>query len=400
MSQRHGRAWKLATAALAGLGLAAGPLVALPAYASTDGTQVVINEAYVNGGSAGAAYKNKFVELYNPGGTAVDVSGWSIQYRTSAASGVSNNTIALKGNIPAHDYYLIGLGTNGTNGADLPTPDVSASILNPANGGGTIFLVKGTGPITAPTGDVTDPTKAGASIIDLLGYGTSNTFEKADALAPKTTTDVQSIVRTNFNDSDDNHSDFSLTGDITPKASTPDTTPPGDGTTDPGDGTDPGTGGDPSPPLTIADIQGTTDTSPQVGKTVTTSGIVTAAYPTGGFNGYFIQTPGTGGALDLATHTASDGLFIYSSSSSTVSTVHAGDYIQATGAVSEFNGMTQMTIASAGDVTQLNKASVTAPTPATVVIPPTAAQRESLEGMLVAPQGAYTITDNYSLNQY
>ena len=46
--------------------------------------------------------------------------------------------------------------------------------------------------------------------------------------------------------------------------------------------------------------------------TVTTKGKVTAAYPTGGFNGYFIQTPGTGGDLDLATHKASDGVFVYS----------------------------------------------------------------------------------------
>src|SRR5690606_24886908 len=36
----------------------------------------------------------------------------------------------------------------------------------------------------------------------------------------------------------------------------------------------------------IADIQGTGDASPLVGETVTTRGVVTAVYPTGGFNGF------------------------------------------------------------------------------------------------------------------
>ena len=56
---------------------------------------------------------------------------------------------------------------------------------------------------------------------------------------------------------------------------------------------------------TIAEVQGTGATSPLAGQTVTTDGVVTAAYPTGGLNGYVIQTPGTGGATD-ATPGASD----------------------------------------------------------------------------------------------
>ncbi|KEP73974.1 hypothetical protein HR12_26225 [Microbacterium sp. SUBG005] len=37
----------------------------LPAFAA-DGAKVVINEAYLKGGSAGAPYTHKFVELYTP----------------------------------------------------------------------------------------------------------------------------------------------------------------------------------------------------------------------------------------------------------------------------------------------------------------------------------------------
>ena len=58
---------------------------------------------------------------------------------------------------------------------------------------------------------------------------------------------------------------------------------------------------------TIEEIQGNGATSPLAEQSVITKGVVTAAYPTGGFNGYYLQTPGTGGALDLSTHDTSDG---------------------------------------------------------------------------------------------
>ena len=45
--------------------------VAAPALASPAGTALVLSEVYVNGGSSGASYLNKFVELYNPTSSAV-----------------------------------------------------------------------------------------------------------------------------------------------------------------------------------------------------------------------------------------------------------------------------------------------------------------------------------------
>lgn len=67
-------------------------------------------------------------------------------------------------------------------------------------------------------------------------------------------------------------------------------------------------------PATIEQIQGTAATSPLAGKTVVTKGVVTADYATGGYNGYTIQTSGTGGAIDFSSHHGSDGVFIYSPS--------------------------------------------------------------------------------------
>lgn len=248
---------------------------------------------------------------------------------------------------------------------------------------GTIILAKTASALTLPTGSVT----ANASVADLLGYGTSNTFEAADAVAPAGNIDVKSLAHTGFVDTgvvdtDSAPADFFLTATITAQAA-------GSGPVTP-----------PAPPvaLSIAQIQGTIDVSPEVGKAVTTTGIVAGAYPTGGFNGYFIQTPETGGAVDLDVHTASDGLFVYSTS--TVASVSLGEYVSVTGMVSEFANLTELTVARPADLTRLDASTATAPKPATVAFPGTDAQRESLEGLLIAPQGAYTVTDNYSTNQH
>ncbi|HST46692.1 ExeM/NucH family extracellular endonuclease [Jatrophihabitans sp.] len=136
-----------------------------------------------------------------------------------------------------------------------------------------------------------------------------------------------------------------------------------------------------------------------MGSTVTTTGIVTAAYPDGGFKGYYLQTPGTGGALDLTSHTASDGIFVFQSTGALPAAVQVGKYLQVTGSVSEFFGLTELSVAAA-DVTDLGTppAAVTAAT--TSSWPTTDAARESLEGMLYRPTGNYTVTNTFTTNQF
>ncbi|MET1017458.1 MAG: ExeM/NucH family extracellular endonuclease, partial [Leifsonia flava] len=146
----------------------------------------------------------------------------------------------------------------------------------------------------------------------------------------------------------------------------------------------------------IADIQGTGTASPLAGTTVTTSGVVTAAYATGGFQGYYLQTPGTGGSA--SGRAASDALFVYSPA--TAASVAIGQYVQVTGSVSEFFGLTQITVANASGLTQLDASTVTPPVAAAVGYPADDAGRERFEGMLLAPTGDFTVTDVFSTNQY
>ncbi|POH61330.1 ExeM/NucH family extracellular endonuclease [Arthrobacter glacialis] len=368
-----------ATAALAPSGALA-PAVALPGALAAP--HVVINEAYLNGGSANATYKNKFVELYNPTGADISLNGWSLQYRSTTGQAAPTGLTALTGTIKANDYYLIKGNSNGVVGSELPTSDADSSGFAFAGGGGTLILSSQASrlPADLPTGSLVGT----ADVVDLLGYGTSNSFETAASSAANASS---SLNRTGFADTNSNAADFTTAA------------PSPVGT---GGGAEP-----PAPPVdsgskTIAEIQGNGAASPLVGTSVTTKGKVTAAYPSGGFNGYFIQTPGTGGDLDLATHKASDGVFVYSPA--TVATVKIGDYVQVTGLVKEFGGAsdtattTEIDVA-AGGMTQLSEPA-TEVKAAVITVPGSVAQRETLEGMLVAPQGDFTITDNYSLNNY
>jgi len=387
----------LAVASMIGVSLAAAPFVALPAVANTAGTGVVINEAYLSGGSAGAAYANKFVELYNPTDAAVDLSAWSLQYRKATGTVAdAPAAVALTGTIPAHGYYLVSGGSNGANGAALPTPD-QTSTLNPSGTTGTLILAKSTSALSLPAGDAA----GNPNVIDLLGYGASLTFEGAVAVAPSANSDVKSFNRSVGADSDSNAADFSLSATITPTNSTgvaptpaPTATPTATPVPTPTSTDTPA----PVDTVSINAIQGTTDVSPLAGSTVTTTGVVTAAFPTGGFKGFYLQTPGTGGLIDFGTHTASDGIFVYTNA--LTAPVAVGDYVSVKGLVGEFYNLTQLTVSALTDITVLNGAGITAPAPATVGLPATDSARESLEGMLIAPTGDFTVTNNYTTNQY
>ena len=158
----------------------------------------------------------------------------------------------------------------------------------------------------------------------------------------------------------------------------------------------------------IPEIQavGEGDDSAMVGATVTTVGVVTAAYPAGEsglaatLDGYTIQKPGSG-AWDEG-RARSDALFIYVGENGQVPAV--GTCVRVSGTVGEFPATTatsnpsSLTQLAATGFTQVDGCEAVAPTPVTGV--PTDGQAETYESMLLDPQGTWTITDNYAANQY
>ncbi|GAA2648374.1 ExeM/NucH family extracellular endonuclease [Paractinoplanes durhamensis] len=150
---------------------------------------------------------------------------------------------------------------------------------------------------------------------------------------------------------------------------------------------------------TIAEVQGTGTATPLTGA-VTVEGIVTADHRTGGFNGIYVQTAGTGGSRPVAAGTASDGIFVFvGTTAANQPAVAIGDKVRVTGTPSEFNGLTELSIGAKTDV-QICANNAALPAPVPLTLPLAADARESVEGMLVAPAGAYTVSDTYYANLY
>ena len=87
------------------LSMALGLLGQLTIPAEAASSTIVISQVYGGGGNSGATYKNDFIELYNLGSTAVNVTGWTVQYASSTGSSWSKTT--LSGTIQPGHYYLI-----------------------------------------------------------------------------------------------------------------------------------------------------------------------------------------------------------------------------------------------------------------------------------------------------
>ncbi|WFE45929.1 ExeM/NucH family extracellular endonuclease [Verrucosispora sp. WMMD1129] len=151
---------------------------------------------------------------------------------------------------------------------------------------------------------------------------------------------------------------------------------------------------------TIAEVQGTGAATPLAGSRVTVEGIVTADHRTGGYNGVYVQTAGSGAERPVAAGSASDGIFVYlTTNTANHPTVAIGDRVRVSGTASEFNGLTQLTIAARTDV-QVCEQGAPLPAPVPVELPLDEAARESVESMLVAPVGAYAVSEVYNTNRY
>ena len=338
-------------------------LVTPTAIAAPEGSLPLISEVYGGGGNSRAAFSHDFVELFNPTDAEVDLSGWSVEYYS--ASGNLGNATELSGKIPAGGYFLIQQNPgNNTDLPSLPTPDAIGT-ANMSGSQGSVKLIDAT-----------------STEVDLIGWGEAALFE--GGAAPETSNPV-SVQRTVAGvDTDNNAADFMVD------------TPTPEGTNG---GAAPEIPEVPETPveaiaLSIAEIQGTGDSTPVAGQLVSTEGVVTAVYAAGGLNGYYIQTPGTGAELKSAGD-ASDGIFIYVGPGGTFPTL--GDSVVVTGEAAEFYGLTQLknTTATAPEV------DFAAVIPAAIdTMPADPAVREAYEGMLLQPTGAYTVTNNYALNDY
>ena len=164
--------------------------VPLTVQADTAGS-LLISQIQVSG--LGGA-NDEYIEIYNPTSAGINLSGWSVQYKTSSgAFPLSVRKVLPEFNLEPLRYYLIAhTGYTGSVVADLAQSTFS---LSGSDTGTTIFLSKSTEYVAA--GD-------DANIIDKVAYGTSlsNSPEGSNALLPPTGESIKRISETNNNATD------------------------------------------------------------------------------------------------------------------------------------------------------------------------------------------------------
>jgi predicted extracellular nuclease len=292
--------------------IASGLAIASPAAAVDTGSSVVITEVYGGGGNSGAPFNKDYIELFNRASAPVDVTGWSVQYSSSA--GTTWQSTPLAGSIAAGAFFEI-TESGGATGADLPTADVAGTIALSATSG-KVALVSGSA--TALTCGAT--CSSGAGVVDFIGYGTANDAAGAPTPALGNATSAQRITNP-LADTGNNHADFVI-APPTPKAPTVPAT----------SGTD--CSATPTPDAcvagttTIQDVQGDGFRSTLVGQTVSKVAGVVTGVSTGSSSGFWIQEQ----QPDASRVSASSGVFVFSSSPG----VSVGDDVLVTGKVNEF----------------------------------------------------------------
>ena len=170
--------------------------------------QVVVSQLHGGGGNAGATYRSDYIELHNNGTTAVDLTGWSVQYASS--TGTTWNRTNLSGSIAAGAYYLV-KQADGANVAALalPTPDATGTIAMSGTAGKVALVNNQT--------TLTGTCPLGGPVVDFVGFGTANCSETAPTPAPSNTLAVLRAGN-GCTDSNNNGADFA-TGAANPRNS-------------------------------------------------------------------------------------------------------------------------------------------------------------------------------------
>ena len=167
--------------------------------ASAISTSIVISQVYGGGGNLNATLRNDFIELYNLGSSTVSLTGWSVQYASSA--GTTWQKTDLTGSIPPGGYYLVqeAQGAGGTT--NLPTPDATGTIPMSATAGKVALvssqtLLSGACPTT--------------NVVDFLGFGSATTCSETTPTANLSNTTAALRNQGGAQDTDNNASDFTI----------------------------------------------------------------------------------------------------------------------------------------------------------------------------------------------
>ncbi len=289
--------------------------------------QVVISQIYAGGGSGtvGTTYTRDYVELFNRGTAAIDISGYAIQYASGTSTSgnyVANAVTATPGtpiNLQPGQYYTVVLGTAGAAGAtiaqgaaagnaDYVTATSTSSL---SNAQAKLALTNNTTPLVI-TAATTPP--ASAAVQDFVGFGATATAYEGTGRAPAPTNTASALFRagSGCTDTNDNAADFANAAPVVRNQST---------TLAPCGGTNPvptittlspssATAGDPAQTLTVngtnfisasvVNFNGTNRTTTFVSGTQLTIQLTTTDLATAGSFNVTVTNPAPGGGTTAA----------------------------------------------------------------------------------------------------
>lgn len=312
-----------------------------------------VTDGDANGDGLVETTNDEFVEIVNNEPSSLDISGWTLSDGNSVRHTFPANTV-----IPAScSIVVFAAGTpTGSFGQSLVQVS-STSQLGLNNGGDTVTLNNGS--------------------VDVASY----TYGSEGG-------DNQSMTR-----------DPDVTG-ADPLVKHSIATGSGGALFSPGTNVDGSQFAGCPAEVKIHDVQGNGAASPLVGQTVVITGIVVgdfqdgASGTNGDFNGFHVQEEDADADADPLT---SEGIFVFDGSSPAVD-VAIGDLVQVQGAVSEFNGLTEIT--SFTGVTVLSSGNPL-PTAATLSLPVTAVTDfEPYEGMRVTFPQALVISEYFNFGRF
>src|SRR5437763_3113457 len=197
-------------AAAVALAAAIAPLFLPATPAAAVSPDIVLSQVYGGGGNSGAPYGNDFVELYNRGGSAVSLAGWTVQY--ASATGSSWQKTTLSGSLAPGAHYLVQEAAGAGGGAALPTPDATGTVNLSATAGKVALVTNGTA-LTCSTGCAT-----AAGVRDFVGYGSTASSAEGSPTANLSNTTAALRGNAGATDTDNNAADFTV-GAPTPRNS-------------------------------------------------------------------------------------------------------------------------------------------------------------------------------------
>lgn len=197
-------------------------LVALCASSALAANQVRISQVYGGGGGSTGTYLRDYVEIFNSGGTPVNIGGWALEYGSATGnwgSSTGNIFVFPTGTIiQPCKYILLEAGAAGTSGTALPVPadfqTATTGFSMSATGGKVALFNTATGNANVACGG-----EAAGTLVDKVSYGASTNCPETTAMSGLSST--QGGIRNGGGmvDTDNNSADFTVVNIPTPRNS-------------------------------------------------------------------------------------------------------------------------------------------------------------------------------------